>query len=92
MTRPHSSPIGGQGARLVTIGLTKSRVPAFVVVTQVAELAGRLWAEGGTQWLEENRMTDQQLKDELDFLEDDTKDAANVIHYPPGLQRPNLGT
>ena len=78
--------------RCTALAGDQSRDPAFVVVTQVAELAGRLWAEGGTQWLEENRMTDQQLKDELDFLEDDTKDAANVVHYPPGLQRPNLGT
>jgi hypothetical protein len=31
-------------------------------------------------------MSDQLLKDELDFMGED-----EPTHYPPGLQRPNLG-
>ncbi len=59
--------------------------PSDCSCLQVAELARRLWSEGGEQWLQENRMNDQQLKDELDFM------CEEPAHYPPGLQRFNLG-
>ena len=54
-------------------------------MTEVAEEAARLWAEAGLQWLEENKMSDHRLKDELDFL---TEEPA---HYPHWIDRPNLG-
>ena len=47
--------------------------------------AEKLWDEAGHQWLEENKMSDQRLKDEMDFLTEEPN------HYPPGIQRPNLG-
>ena len=54
-------------------------------MTEVKELAARLWDEAGLQWLEENKMNDARLKDEMDFLTEDPE------HYPSWHQRPNLG-
>ena len=54
-------------------------------MTEVAEEAARLWAEAGLQWLEENKMSDHRLKDELDFLTEEPD------HYPHWIDRPNLG-
>ena len=54
-------------------------VPEIVAAAEVA------WTEAGLQWLEENKMNDKRLKDEMDFL---TEDPA---HYPDWIERPNLG-
>ena len=54
-------------------------------MTEVSSLAQRLWAEAGSVWLEENKMSDSRLKDELDFL------TAEPGHYPAWLVRPGLG-
>ena len=54
-------------------------------MTEVKEVAVRLWEEAGLQWLEENKMSDARLKDEMDFLIEDPD------HYPRWHQRPNLG-
>ena len=54
-------------------------------VKEVSSLAERLWAEAGVVWLEENKMSDSRLKDELDFL------TAEPQHYPAWLTRPGLG-
>ena len=54
-------------------------------LAEVSSLAERLWAEAGAVWLEENKMSDSRLKDELDFL------TAEPQHYPAWLVRPGLG-
>ena len=54
-------------------------------VTSVSSLAVRLWTEAGAQWLEENKMNDKRLKEELDFLTSEPE------HYPDWVERPGLG-
>ena len=54
-------------------------------MTDLASRAAELWHQAGLQWLEENKMNDARLKDEMDFL------TADPDHYPNWIQRPNLG-
>ena len=54
-------------------------------MTELAAEAGTLWSQVGDQWLEENKMNDARLKDELDYLTSDPD------HYPPWIHRPSLG-
>mgnify|MGYP002629382305 CR=1 FL=1 len=65
-------------------------VPLLIVsleeeVLDIKDNAAKLWVEGGWKWLEENKMSDKRLKDELDYLTEDP------THYPDWIQRPNLG-
>ena len=48
-------------------------VPLLIVspeedVPDIKDNAAMLWDEGGWKWLEENKMSDKRLKDELDYL------------------------
>ena len=54
-------------------------------INSVSSLAVRLWTEAGAQWLEENKMSDSRLKEELDFLTSEPE------HYPDWVERPGLG-
>ena len=65
-------------------------VPLLIVsleedVPDIKETAGKLWIEGGLKWLEENKMGDKRLKEELDYL------VEYPAHYPSWITRPNLG-
>ena len=54
-------------------------------VPEVKATADEAWLRAGEQWLEENKMSDQQLKDEHDFFTEIPD------HYPPDIIRPNIG-
>ena len=54
-------------------------------IPEVRETANEIWIRAGEQWLLENKMSDQQLKDEIDFITEIPK------HYPPNIKRPNIG-
>ncbi|XP_071107149.1 dynein axonemal assembly factor 5-like [Haliotis cracherodii] len=50
--------------------------------TDIKELADTLWYDIGMKYEREN---EEEMKDKIDFA------AANPTHYPPDVERPNLG-
>ncbi|XP_058791450.1 dynein axonemal assembly factor 5 [Phymastichus coffea] len=54
------------------------------VLPEIREKASALWIAAGEQYITENE-SDKRFKDKLDFFDDDPK------HYPPNVERPNLG-
>ncbi|XP_011496819.1 PREDICTED: dynein assembly factor 5, axonemal [Ceratosolen solmsi marchali] len=54
------------------------------VVSEIREKATTLWMSVGEQYMKENE-SDKKFKDKMDFLPDD------LPHYPPNINRPNLG-
>ncbi|XP_033213240.1 dynein assembly factor 5, axonemal [Belonocnema kinseyi] len=53
-------------------------------IQETREMAAKLWDKAGLQYMEENE-SDEKFKNKMDFLTERPE------HYPPNINRPNLG-